>query len=418
MSEVLAIVPARGGSRSLPHKNRRALAGHPLLAWAIAAGQQAACAPRVLVSTDDPELRALALAYGAEAPFLRPADLARDETRDHPVVLHALEWLRREQGYQPEYVVHLRPTSPLRPQGLVDAGLAHLRSEPTADAVRAVTPSSQNPYKTWRQDERWLRPVAASDLPDVHEPCNAPRQALPATFWQTGQLDVVRTTTVRAGSLTGARLLPLLVAARHAVDIDTLEQWRAAEWLARTEPDLVRPVGPAHALFEGVRLLVCDFDGVFTDDRVYVLEDGREAVACRRDDGLGLARLRQAGVRVEVLSSETNPVVAARCRKLGIACQQGVRDKLPTLRMLADEAGVALREVAYVGNDVNDLECVRAAGWGVAVADARPELQAVADWVLAARGGEGAVREVCELILDARTRGRRPVASAEACALP
>lgn len=407
MSDVLAIVPARGGSRSIPHKNRRCLAGHPLLAWAIAAGQQAACAPRVVVSTDDPELRDIALAYGAEAPFLRPSELARDETRDHPVVLHALDWLEREQGYRPELVVQLRPTSPLRPHGLVDDGVARLRAEPLADALRAVSPSRENPYKTWRQNDGWLSPVA--HLADVHEPYNAPRQALPATFWQTGHLDVARVTTVRAGSLTGARLLPLWVDARHAVDIDTLDHWQAAERLAFADPELVRPGGAAHGPFQRVRLLVCDFDGVFTDDRVYVLEDGREAVACRRGDGLGIARLRQAGVRIEVLSSETNPVVAARCRKLGIACQQGVRDKLPVLRALTAEAGLTPSEVAYVGNDVNDLECLRAAGVGVAVADALPEVRLVADWVLSSRGGAGAVRELCELILDARTRCASPV---------
>jgi N-acylneuraminate cytidylyltransferase len=418
MNDVLAIVPARGGSRSLAHKNRRPLAGHPLLAWAIAAGQQAACAPRVLVSTDDPELRAIALAYGAEAPFLRPAELARDETRDHPVVLHALEWLAREQGYEPELVVQLRPTSPLRPRGLVDAGVARLRAEPAADALRAVAASRENPYKSWRQDGPWLRALAAADLPDVHEPYNAPRQALPATFWQTGQLDIARGATVRAGSLTGTRLLPLLVDARHAVDIDSLEQWPAAERLAASDPELVRPLGAAHGGFGHVRLLVCDFDGVFTDDRVYVLEDGREAVACQRGDGLGVARLRRAGVRVEVLSSETNPVVRARCRKLGIACQQGVADKLPVLRALAEEAGLTLREVAYVGNDVNDLECLRAAGLGVAVADARPELRAEADWVLAARGGAGAVRELCELIIDARARQIQEGPPALVAALP
>ena len=115
---VLALVPARGGSKGLPGKNLRPLAGHPLVAWAVAAGRQAERVGRVLVSTDDPAIRDAAVAAGAEAPFLRPAALAADDTTDLPVVLHALDWLLEHEGYAPGVVVQLRPTSPLRPPGL------------------------------------------------------------------------------------------------------------------------------------------------------------------------------------------------------------------------------------------------------------------------------------------------------------
>jgi N-acylneuraminate cytidylyltransferase len=151
---------------------------------------------------------------------------------------------------------------------------------------------------------------------------------------------------------------------------------------------------------ERVELLVLDFDGVLTDNRTWVLEDGREVVACNRGDGLGLERLQGKGIHVVVLSSESNPVVAMRCRKLGIECFQGLgNNKLSTLRDLLKARAINPDHVIYVGNDVNDLESMKAVGSGVAVADAHPDVRAVADIVLSNQGGKGAVRELCDILL-------------------
>ncbi|HEY5903570.1 MAG TPA: acylneuraminate cytidylyltransferase family protein, partial [Anaerolineales bacterium] len=119
MSQVLAVIPARGGSKGIPRKNIRLFSGWPLLAWSIAAAQQAETVSRVIVSTDDEEIAAVGREYGAETPFLRPAEFARDDTTDLPVFEHALRWLDEHEGYRPEVVVQLRPTSPIRPRGLV-----------------------------------------------------------------------------------------------------------------------------------------------------------------------------------------------------------------------------------------------------------------------------------------------------------
>jgi N-acylneuraminate cytidylyltransferase len=185
---------------------------------------------RVIVSTDDPEIREVALAYGAEAPFLRPPDLAQDDTPDLPVFQHALTWMLQAEGYSPEIIVHLRPTSPLRPPGLVDQGIALLRERPQADSVRAVTRSSQTPYKMWRLgDDGHLVPLLEMD---GQEPYNMPRQRLPATYWQTGHLDVVR---VRTGkdleSMTGRVVFPLIIDSEYAVDVDGVADLDRAEAL-------------------------------------------------------------------------------------------------------------------------------------------------------------------------------------------
>jgi YrbI family 3-deoxy-D-manno-octulosonate 8-phosphate phosphatase len=153
---------------------------------------------------------------------------------------------------------------------------------------------------------------------------------------------------------------------------------------------------------------VLDFDGVMTDDRVLVDQHGGEAVFCHRGDGFGIERLLRAGIQVAVLSKETNPVVSARCRKLGLPCFQGHDRKLPQLEALARSASFQPAQVVYLGNDVNDLECMAWAGVAIAVADAAAPVRAAADYVTRNLGGRGAVREVSDLILAQQTPGQEP----------
>lgn len=151
--------------------------------------------------------------------------------------------------------------------------------------------------------------------------------------------------------------------------------------------------------WSAIKLLALDFDGVMTDNRVLVDQDGREAVMCHRGDGLGIGLLKKAGIEVLVLSMETNPVVAARCRKLKIDCLQECEDKLSALQQRAAALGLTPRQVAFVGNDINDLECLRWVGLPIAVADAEPTVRKAAAYVTHRPGGFGAVREVAEKIL-------------------
>jgi 3-deoxy-D-manno-octulosonate 8-phosphate phosphatase (KDO 8-P phosphatase) len=156
-----------------------------------------------------------------------------------------------------------------------------------------------------------------------------------------------------------------------------------------------------HALAR-IKLVVFDFDGVFTDNTVYVSETGVESVRCWRGDGLGLARLKQAGVSAAIVSTETNAVVPARARKLALRCVHGCDDKLAAVRALAAEAGITLDEVAFVGNDINDLACLEAVGAPMIVRDAHPDVIRPPFHRTSADGGRGAVREVCDLIVAAR----------------
>jgi len=157
-------------------------------------------------------------------------------------------------------------------------------------------------------------------------------------------------------------------------------------------------VSDLDALLAQVRLAVFDFDGVFTDNRVWTSERGEESVACWRGDGLGLRRLDEVGVGYVIVSTEANAAVAARARKLRAACVNDVPDKLVVLREQAAERGVGLDRVAYLGNDINDADCLRAVGLPVVPADAWPEVVPLARWVLERRGGEGCVREFCDAL--------------------
>jgi len=399
--EILALILARGGSKSIPHKNIRPLAGCPLIAYSIAAGLQSKLVTRTIVSTDDEQIAVVARTCGAETPFLRPVEFAQDDTTDYPVFTHALSWLAQHEDYHPEIVVQLRPTSPIRPPDCVDRAVQLLLDHPDADSVRGIVPSAQNPFKMWRVDETG-RMLPLLNVPGLEEPFNAPRQALPQTYWQTGHIDAIRVTTItHKNSLSGHMILPFHIDSRYAVDIDTLKDWQRTEWLmAQGDLPMVTPALGKRLLPAKVSLVVFDFDGVMTDDRVWVDQDGREMVAAHRGDGMGIALLHRAGIPAIVLSTEPNPVVAARCRKLELPVIQGLSDKAAALASLLAERSLDSAEVIYLGNDVNDLPCFTLAGCAVAVADAHPDVKAKADFVLVHKGGQGAVRELIDLILS------------------
>ena len=404
--EILAIIPARGGSKSIPRKNIRSFSGSPLIAWSITAARQSETVTRVIVSTDDEEIAAIARAWGAETPFLRPAEFAQDKTTDLPVFEHALKWLAENEDYHPDVVIQLRPTSPIRPKNCVDEAVRILLANADADSVRGVVPAGQNPHKMWILSPDNGPMTNLLDVPRIDEPYNAPRQILPPVYWQTGHIDAIRPAVIlEKGSMSGKSIYPLLIDPQFTVDLDSLNDWIQAEWLVSFGGlEMVWPGRPRRAMPQKVKLLVLDFDGVVTDNRVWTDDEGREMVAASRSDSLIMGRLKASGVEVVILSSEVNPVVAARARKMGVEAIHGVGldDKAGVLQNLLKTRKIDPMQVVYVGNDINDLPCFEIVGWAVAVADALPEVLRAADFVLTKNGGHGAVRELCDLILSKR----------------
>lgn len=244
---VLAVVPARCGSKSVPDKNVASFRGRPLLAHSVEHGLRARNVDRVLVSTDSPRYRELALAAGAEVPFLRPAEIAQDLSTDLEVFTHALDWLDAHEGYRPELVVHLRPTAPTRRVADVEEAVALLRAHPEADSVRSVVAAPHTPYKMWRTGpDGALLPLIDGPLPESY---NLPRQLLPSVYLQNASVDVVRASVVRERrSMSGTRVLPYVMP--HLEDVD---QWPELARLDLTPPD----DGPPHGL-----TFAFDLDGV------------------------------------------------------------------------------------------------------------------------------------------------------------
>lgn len=401
--EVLAVIPARGGSKGLLRKNIRDFAGFPLIAYSIAAGTEAEVVTRTIVSTDDEEIAAVARQLGAEVPFLRPAELAQDNTTDLPVFQQALKWLAEHEQYIPEVVVQLRPTSPIRPRGLVDDAVRLLLAHPEADSVRGVVIAGQNPHKMWRIDAAGgpMRPLLTVE--GIAEPYNSPRQALPPVYWQTGHVDAIRPQTIlEKESMSGTVILPIAIEPRFTVDIDSLFDLQRAEWLVyHAGLDMVDPGKRRRRLPEITALLVFDFDGVISDNRVWTDENGHEQVASNRSDSLGITMLKeQKGIEMLILSREQNPVVTARANKMRLAVMQAVSDKASALKNLLDEKQIDPGQVIFMGNDTNDLPCLPLVGCFVAPADAHPEVLRRADLVMKNHGGHGAVRELCDILLN------------------
>jgi CMP-N,N'-diacetyllegionaminic acid synthase len=244
-SPVLALIPARSGSKSIPDKNIRSFRGRPLLAHSIEQALAASTVDKVVVSTDSPRYAEIARSFGAEVGFLRPAHLATDEALDIDVFLHALDWLERAQGFSPGLCVHLRPTYPNRSVEDIDGAVNLLRSNPRVASVRSVALAPHSPLKMWRLgDDTCLEPILEDAL---DEPYNRPRQQLPPVYIQNAAVDVVRTAVIRGQrSMTGARIGAYLMDSFH--DIDTLADLEAAAF------DLP-PQGPRYRF-------VFDIDGI------------------------------------------------------------------------------------------------------------------------------------------------------------
>jgi N-acylneuraminate cytidylyltransferase len=218
--EVLAIVPARGGSKSIPRKNVLELNGKPLIAWSIEHALHARMITRVICTTDDDEIADVAKRFGAEVPFRRPAAISGDMAVDFEFHLHALEWLRDNEAYIPDLIVQLRPTHPIRRPETLDRAVELLAAHPKADSLRAVRRAVFTPYKMWRSgSDGFLVPLLT--IEGMPEPYNMPRDILPHVLQQDGYVDITRPRTVfEQGTTTGRCILPFPVDDEPDVDID------------------------------------------------------------------------------------------------------------------------------------------------------------------------------------------------------
>ncbi|PRB09961.1 acylneuraminate cytidylyltransferase [Microbacterium sp. MYb62] len=377
----VAIIPARGGSKQVPRKNLERVGGVPLVERAVRAAAAASGIDLVVVSTDDEEIAAVAAAAGARV-VRRPAELSGDTATSESAILHALDELEAG-GLRVEIVAFLQATSPFIPRDALAAAVEDVR----ADRADSVFSAQETFGFLWREDE------GGAAVAINHEAARRlRRQDREPHHLETGAFYVFRAAGFRESRhrfFGRIRLAP--VPGWTAIEIDDEDQLRVARALAARHE--VAPPIP-------VRAVVTDFDGVHTDDTAIIDADGGERVRVSREDGMGVALLRRAGVPLLILSTEVNPVVRARADKLRVPVLHGIDDKETALRHWAREIDVPLAEIAYLGNDVNDLPAMRIVGWPIAVANAHPLVREEARVVLRRRGGEGVVRELIERVLS------------------
>ncbi|MFD5076048.1 cytidylyltransferase domain-containing protein [Streptomyces sp. NPDC058371] len=414
---VLAVIPARGGSKGVPAKNLAPVGGVPLVARAVRECRATRLVTDVVVSTDDTAIAAAARAAGAEV-VLRPAAIAGDTATSEAAVLHAMEAHEALHGAAVDVVLLVQCTSPFIVREDID-GVVNAVVEKGADTALTVAPFHGF---VWRDgDDEPTAPVAVGSARTVavggtdtlvtetgtatsggyginHDKSFRPRR-------QDRPQDLLETGAVYGMDATGFRT------AKH--------RFFGRTELVRTDPARVLEIDDPHdlararalaPLFDAGRpgslptaadidAVVLDFDGTQTDDRVLIDSDGREFVSVHRGDGLGIAALRRSGLTMLILSTEQNPVVAARARKLKIPVLHGIDRKDLALKQWCEEQGIAPERVLYVGNDVNDLPCFALVGWPVAVASAHDVVRGAARAVTALPGGDGAIREIASWIL-------------------
>jgi len=239
--KILALIPARVGSKGIIKKNIVDLGGHPLLAYAIAVAKLSSHINRVIVTTDSQEFADIAKAYGAEVPFLRPAKYAQDTSQDIEFVQHALDWLKQNEGYIPDLIVHLRPTTPLRDPAIVDKAIEEIIADKKATALRSAHELKYTAYKLFRKKGEYINFFGAEDFEKNEEYYNRARQVLPKTYNCNGYVDIIRPEVLKqTGMLHGLYIRAFIT--ERIPDIDRREELKFAEQLLHDEkfPNLTR----------------------------------------------------------------------------------------------------------------------------------------------------------------------------------
>jgi len=422
---VLAVIPARGGSKGVPAKNLLPVGGVPLVTRAVRECRAARLVTDVVVSTDDTAIATAARQAGAEV-VLRPAAIAGDTATSEAAVLHAMDAHEALHGAPVDVVLLVQCTSPFILREDID-GVAGAIVEQGADTALTVAPfhgfvwrdaaDAPTAVETGRTEEvDGDTKVADATVTDGgygvnHDKSFRPRrQDRPQDFLETGAAYAMEATGFREAKhrFFGRTELVRTDPAR-VLEIDDPHDLARARALAplfdANLPQVLNsdrtggaPIGSLPTA-DDIDAVVLDFDGTQTDDRVLIDSDGREFVSVHRGDGLGIAALRRSGQKMLILSTEQNPVVAARARKLQIPVLHGIDRKDLALKQWCEEQGIAPERVLYVGNDVNDLPCFALVGWPVAVASAHDVVRGAARAVTTVPGGDGAIREIASWIL-------------------
>ena len=387
VTDVLAVIPARAGSKGVPGKNLRVVAGRPLLEWTIRTAREVVGAKNTVVSSDGSDILDLAARLGVQT-HRRSDENSDDRASSESAILEAIDWFEAD-NHLPTRLLFLQCTSPCTRASDISE-LLKVYEQHNADSAFTACPSHAF---LWTEKDGMAVPV---NHPFDHRPRRQDRQP---EFRENGAAYLMNLQAFRKHRhrfFGRCVLSPMPIDRSFEIDDE-------ADF-AMVRPSLIARQMPSDVELDAVRAVIFDFDGVLTDNKVSLDQHGVESVSCDRSDGMGFEIAKRRGLPVLILSKERNVVVTARAKKLGVPVIQGVDDKATVLEKWLGENGLRWNQIAYVGNDLNDLDCLRKAGLGVAVADAYPEVLNTANWVLQCPGGHGAAREFFDTLLGPRTK--------------
>jgi len=383
MSDPVALVPLRGGSKSIPDKNIRLIAGKPLCAWALEAACRSRIFGQVVVSTDSPRIAEVVQRLDLPVEILeRPAELATDEASTESVMLHAAQILEFD------VLATIQATTPF------------VQADDFQKAYGLFTSGGYDSLLTAVRTKRFFWNDDGTPLNYV--PQQRPRrQDFAGSLMENGAFYFTKRTVLEdTGCRLGGHICVYEMAADSAIEIDEPEDWALVERTLRQ-----RGRQTLDDTLANIKLLVVDVDGTLTDAGMYWSADGDQLKKFHTRDAKGLELVRKVGVDVAIITSENSPIVTARARKLGIQhCLIGIDQKQQCLETLARDLRVGLSEVAYIGDDINDLDCLKLSGFSACPADAVDAVTETVRYISKFNGGNGAVREICELICAARAQ--------------
>ena len=376
---VIAIIPARGGSKSIPHKNIIQFCGKPLIAWSIEAARRSRYIHDTYVTTDDKTIANVSQQYGAKIIW-RPTELATDTVSAEDALLHAISQIEKDRKV--DIVVFLQATSPVREIDDIDRAVDVFVSE-NADSLFSAAVLED--FCIWEKDNDHLRSITF----DYHN--RGRRQDRKPYYLENGSIYICRAPIItQYKNRLGGRIAYYLMPLWKSYEIDAMEDVDICRYFMETR--ILRDDHPKPAL-RNVQLIVYDFDGVLTDNKVILREDGIESVVVNRSDGLAIEEIKGMGIKQIILSQEKNMVVETRARKLDIPVVQGVYNKEKTLRSYCSKNKIPMTEVAYIGNEINDIGAMRMVGYPVCPSDACDEVKQIAKIILDVQGGCGVVRD-------------------------
>ena len=383
--KIVSIIPARGGSKAIPQKNIVDFCGKPLLAWTIEHALNSRFIEKVYVSTDDPKIAEVATNYGAKV-IERSKELATDTSPSEEALLHALMYIEEKEGLKPDIVVFLQCTSPLREPEDIDNAIRKFIKE-KADSLFSV--AKLEDFCVWKKENNtWIS--VTFDYKN-----RGMRQDREPYYLENGSIYIFKPEILKKyKNRLGGRITIYEMPYWKSYEIDSWEDLEICEYFMRKKLLSKKQYIP----LDKIKLIVYDFDGVMTDNKVIVNQDGKESVVVNRADGLAVGILRKKGIEQVIITTETNPVVIARAQKLKLPVIHSVEDKRKVLEEFCKKNKIALENVVYIGNDINDIEAMRLVGWPVCPADAADEVKKISKVIISRRGGEGVIRELLKIL--------------------